>query len=113
MSFDFRRNSDLRHPAQRKMRERIQFVLSKIEEAGKEGMEEGDLLGQMFINGFGEPKLIKKYIAYLVDWGKIRKEGGRLYSSNYSVKGEQDSQTEPNDSLLHTHTHTTINGVQA
>lgn len=113
MGFDFGRNSDLRHPAQRKMRDRIQFVLSKIEEARKEGIEEDELLSQMFLNGFGEPKLIKKYIAYLIDWEKIRKKGGRLYSSNYSVMGEQNSQAKPDSSFMHTHPHTNINGGQS
>jgi len=105
MSFDFSgKKNDLRHPAQRKMWQRIQFTLSQIEEWGKEGVDEQSFIRDMFLNGYGEPCLVKKYITYLIDMEKIKRQGERLFSSNYTVKEEESGQTRLDSDFIHTDT---------
>ena len=85
------------------MSERTQFLLSRIEESGEEGIAKSELLCIMFVNGFGEPRLTEKYLTYLVGFGKVREEGDRFYSSRCAVTESQSAPQVAEDSVIHTH----------
>ena len=79
----------LLHHTQKKMRRRINLLLQIIEDSGGEGIEEKKLEEVLFANGVAEPTLTQKYLKYLIDFGKVVREGTTLYSPN--VKTVQTS----------------------
>ena len=79
----------LLHHTQKKMRRRINLLLQIVEDSGGEGIEEKRLEEVLFANGVAEPTLTQKYLKYLIDFGKIVREGTTLYSPN--VKTVQTS----------------------
>ena len=79
----------LLHHTQKKMRRRINLLLQIIEDSGGEGIEEKRLEEVLFANGVAEPTLTQKYLKYLIDFGKVVREGTTLYSPN--VKTVQTS----------------------
>ncbi len=100
-----------KHPMQKGMQIRINLLLANIEEAGPKGIEQKDLELVFFMNGFGTPNLVRKYLSLLLDFGKVRKDGTRYFSRNYPERGEEE-QTRIDgavrDPALHTHTHTEL-----
>jgi hypothetical protein len=100
--------SSIKHPMQKAMQARINFLLSRIEEAGKEGMEEKELEQLFFFNGFGEPRLTKKYLGILSDYDRVKKEGTRYFSRNFPERGDpkQERLEEAVPDPTHTQTHT-------
>lgn len=99
---------DIKHPMQKAMQARVNFLLAQIEEAEKEGIEEKELEQLFFFNGFGEPRLTKKYLSILSDYGRVKKEGTRYYSRNFPERGDPKQQRweeiVPDPSQTHTHT---------
>ena len=79
----------LLHHTQKKMRRRINLLLQIVEDSGGEGIEEKRLEEVLFANGVAEPTLTQKYLKYLIDFGKVVREGTTLYSPN--VKTVQTS----------------------
>jgi hypothetical protein len=104
---------DIKHPMQRAMQARVNFLLAQIEEAGKHGMEEKEL-EQLFFNGFGEPRLTKKYLAILSGYDRVKKEGTRYYSRNFPERGDpkQERWEEIVQDPSQTHTQTDKKGVE-
>jgi hypothetical protein len=64
------------------MRRRINLLLQIVEDSGGEGIEEKRLEEVLFANGVAEPSLTQKYLRYLIDFGKVVREGTTLYSPN-------------------------------
>lgn len=103
---------DIKHPMQKAMQARINFLLAQIEEAGKDGVEEKELEHLFFFNGFGEPRLTKKYLSILTDYGRVRKEGARYFSRNFPERGDPKQQKweEIMQGAPRTQTHTNAEG---
>ena len=104
---------DLKHPMQKAMQARMNFLLATIEEAGKEGAEERELIQLFFFNGFCEPRLTRKYLKILVDFGQVNKEGTRYYSRNFPERGDPKQQRWEEVMLDPTHTQTHTQGREA
>jgi hypothetical protein len=97
-----------KHPMQKGMQVRINLLLANIEEAGPSGVDQKDLELLFFMNGFGTPSLVKRYLSLLSDFGKVRKEGTKYFSRNFPERGDArqqriDEAIEPGS--IHTHTH--------
>ncbi len=74
---------DIKHPMQKAMQARMNFLLATVEEAGKDGVEERELEQLFFFNGFGEPRLTRKYLLILSEYDRVKKEGTRYFSRNF------------------------------
>jgi len=94
----------LLHHTQKKMRRRINLLLQIVEDSGGEGIEEKRLEEVLFTNGVAEPTLTQKYLKYLIDFGKVVREGTTLYSPN--VKTVQTSLEKVGLDGLQSDTHT-------
>ncbi len=103
---------NIKHPMQKAMQARINFLLSRIEEAGKDGIDENDLEQLFFFNGFGEPRLTRKYLSILLNYDKVKKEGTMYYSRNFPERGDPKQQKweEILTDSPHTQTHTNSRG---
>ena len=104
--------TDIKHPMQRAMQARINLLLARVEEAGKDGIEESELEQLFLVNGFGEPRLVRKYLNILTEFGKVKKEGTRFYSRNFPERGDSRQQRweEIEEDPAQTHTHTSSGG---
>jgi len=94
----------LLHHTQKKMRRRINLLLQIVEDSGGQGIEEKRLEEVLFANGVAEPALTQKYLRYLIDFGKVVREGTTLYSPN--VKTVQTNLENVGLDGLQSHTHT-------
>ena len=66
---------DLRHPLQRQMQDRMDWMLSMIKGTGKMGMEEEEIERTMLVNYGVSVRLTKQYLSTLHQFGRLRKEG--------------------------------------
>jgi hypothetical protein len=101
------------HHTQTKMRRRVELLISLIEDSGADGISQKKLEENFLVQGIGEPALVRKYLKYLIGFGKIVAEGTLFYSSNIRTVQTKFRIADDETPEVHTHTsHTQQGGEQ-